>query len=138
MPTVGNKNKPGGWEAYGEMTNAAQSEMEKIIEDKERSVEEVMEKLDRMQEKIKHATLGKTKVKAKKNTNKSVQNETESDEENAKELMRKASEKIEKAIESVAGLKQGGCAKLFKMRDLVDGPKKAGQEAQAVEDSRSG
>ena len=137
-PTVWNKNKPGGWEAYKAMTEAVQSKMEKVIEDEEIPIEEVMKRLDKMQEKIKHATLGKTKVKSKKNTAKHPEKETVSEEEHAKMLMRKASDKIEKAIQSVSSMKQGNCAKLFKMRDLVDGPKKAGQEAQAVEDSRSG
>ena len=136
--TVWNKKKPGGWEAYKVLTDAAQSKMEELIEDKEKSVEEVMVKLDKMQEKIKHATLGKSKVKVKKNTTKLPEKETMTDEEQAKSIMRKASEKIEKAIKEVSSINQGGCAKLFKMRDLVDGPKKAGQDAQAVEDSRSG
>ena len=38
----------------------------------------------------------------------------------------------------VTSLKLGGCGELFKMRDVVAGPKKPGQEAQAVVDSRSG
>ena len=137
-PTMWNKKKPGGWEAYKEMTDAAQSKIEQVIEDEEIAIEEVMMKLDKIQEKIKHATLGKTKVKSKKNPAKLPDKETESEEEHAKKLMRRASEKIELAIKSVSSSNQGNCAKLFKMRDLVDGPKKAGQEAQAVEDSRSG
>ena len=52
--------------------------------------------------------------------------------------MRRATNKIEEAIQSVTAEKYGGCSKLFKMRDIVDGPRKAGQEAAAVEDSRTG
>ena len=95
------------------MTDAAQSKMEEIIEDDERSVEEVMEKLDKIQEKIKHATLGKSTVKSKKNRAKNAEKIAVPDEEHAKMLIRKASENIEKAIE-VSSIKQGGCAKLFK------------------------
>ena len=138
MPTIWNKQKPGGWEAYKVMTYAAQNRMEKIIGDDDNSIEEVMKKLDKLQEKIKHATLGKTKCKSKKNVTKVDEMKAVTDEEKAKNLMRKASEKIEKAIQSASAEKQGGCAKLWEMRDLVDGPKKPGQEAQAVEDCRSG
>ena len=66
MPTVWNKQKPGAWEAYEGMTDAAQGKMEQIIEDEGISVEEVMTKLDKIQEKMKHAAFGKTKVNTKK------------------------------------------------------------------------
>ena len=86
MPTIWNKQKPGGWEAYKVLTDAAQNKMEKVIEDEDISVEEVMRKLDKIQLKIKHASLGKTKVKSKKNTAKLPEKETVSEEEHAKVL----------------------------------------------------
>ena len=43
MPTIWNKQKPGGWEAYKVMTNDAQNKMEKIIGDEDNSIEEVMD-----------------------------------------------------------------------------------------------
>ena len=57
---VWNKQKPGGWDAYKEETEAAKDQMEEVINDKRKSVEEVMKKLDTIQNKIKHKTLGKT------------------------------------------------------------------------------
>ena len=38
MPTIWNKRKPGGWEAYKVMTDAAQNRMEKIIGDDDNSI----------------------------------------------------------------------------------------------------
>ena len=139
QPTIWNKQKPGGWEAYEKETDAAKEKIEDIINDTERSVDDVMKKLDSLQTKIKHATLGKTKLKTKKNQDREKSNETDpTNEEHAKRLMRKESEKIENAILEVTSSKIGGCGQLFKMRDVVQGPRKAGQEAQAVVDSRTG
>ena len=137
-PTIWNKQKPGGWEAYEKETEGAKQKMEEIIQDKGMSVEDVMMKLDKIQTKIKHATLGKTKIKTKKNQEKERAENEPSDEELGKLLMRKQSEKIENAIMKVTSSKIGGCGQLFKMRDLVEGPRRPGQEAQAVVDSRSG
>ena len=128
--SVWNKNKPGGWAAYEVETEAAKVQMEDVIMDKSRSVEDVMRKLDSIQTKIKHKTLGKTKVNKKKTQTLGSTKEVENDEEHAKQLMRKQSERIEKDILRVTSSNQGGCAELFKMREVVAGPKKAGQEAQ--------
>ena len=140
QPTIWNKNKPGGWEAYEEETHAAKAKMEEVINDDTMSVDDVMKKLDSMQTKIKHSTLGKTKLKTKKNQEKKQSQDNEpTDEEHAKLLMRKQTEKIESSIlKVVTSSKRGDCGQLFKMRDIVEGPRKAGQEAQAVVDSRSG
>ena len=119
-------------------TEAAKDQMEDVIMDKTRSVENVMKKLDAIQTKIKHKTLGKTKVKNTKSAMKGRIKEAENDEEHAKQLIRKQSERIEAEIQRVMSTKLSGCGQLFKMRDVVAGPKKAGQDAQAVVDSRSG
>ena len=52
--------------------------------------------------------------------------------------MRKQSEKMEDEIKKVISSTQGRCGKVFKRREVVAGPKKGGQEAQAIKDSRSG
>ena len=63
---VWNKQKPGGWDAYKKETEAAKDQMEEVIKDKKLSTEEVMKKLDTIQNKIKHKTFGKTKVSKRK------------------------------------------------------------------------
>ena len=138
QPTIWNKRRPGGWEAYEKETDAAKENMEKVINDEEIKIEDVMKKLDAIQTKIKHATLGKTKLKSKKMPDKDKEVDELTDEEHGKMLMRKQSEKIENAILKVTSSKVKGCGPLFKMRDVVQGPRKAGQEAHAVVDSRSG
>ena len=45
---------------------------------------------------------------------------------------------MEAEIKKVTSSKLGRCVKVFKMREVVAGPKKGGQEALAVKDSRSG
>ena len=137
--TIWNKQKPGGWEAYEKGTDAAKAEIEDVINYTERSVDDVMKKLDSLQTKIKHATLGKTKLKMGENQDREKSKETDpTKEKHAKRLIRKESEKIENAILEVTSSKIGGCGHLFKMLDVVQGSRKAGQEAQAVVDSKTG
>ena len=53
-------------------------------------------------------------------------------------LMRKQSERIEAEILKVTSSKLEKCGELFRMRDVVAGLNKAGQDVQAVVDSRTG
>ena len=54
------------------------------------------------------------------------------EEEEARELMRKQSERLEEEIKKVNTSKQSRAGKLFKMKEVITGPKKSGQEAQAI------
>ena len=56
----------------------------------------------------------------------------------ANEILRKQSEKIEKEVEKIRSMKQGRCSQVFQMKEVIAGPKKAGQEAAAVKDHKTG
>ena len=59
--------KPGGWERYRDVSDDYADKMEEIIKDRRLNNEEVMEKIDKIQDKIKYIAFGKTKLKTNKN-----------------------------------------------------------------------
>ena len=93
-----------------------------------------MEKIEVIQTKIKFTCFGKTHAKKSKVVTKTDIKNLE--EEEAKELMRKQSKRMETEISKIKSSNQSKTGKLFKMRDVVAGPRKGGQEAQAILDSQ--
>ena len=49
-------------------------------------------------------------------------------------MLKKQTRKIEEAIEKIKDDKDGRCGKVFKMKEIIAGPKKGGQEAHAIRD----
>ena len=58
-----NTYKPGGWEAYKEATKRKSKDVKDIVDNEELSEEEVMKKVDAIEDKIKREVFGKTKIK---------------------------------------------------------------------------
>ena len=133
---VWNLKKPGGWKTYEKLTDDIAVDLERIIEDEDKDIDTVMRRIDALQEKEKFKAFGKSKMTFNKVKETKHNDKTEEDE--AKELMRKQSEKMNADIKKVTASKLGRCGKVFKTRKVVAGPKKGGQEALAVKDSRSG
>ena len=137
--TMWNKNKPGGWAAYAEKSAEMAKKMNVIVNDDDLEVDMIMEKLDKMQDKLKHAALGKSKMKMSRREAKPEKTtETADDEEQANKLKRKESERMKEQIMMITSSKLGRTGQIFKMREVVVGAKKSGQEAVAVVDSRGG
>ena len=69
-----NLQRPGGWEVYEEMTNHEAIRIQDIVDNTELSIDEVVEKIEKIETKIKFRAFGKTKpstCKSKKNKIKS-------------------------------------------------------------------
>ena len=96
-----------------------------------------MGKFEKVQEKMKYLAFGKTKPETKRAAAKGYIVE-ESEVSKAKQLLSKQSEKLETEILKVKALKQGRTGSVFKMRGIVEGKKKAKQDAQAVIDKETG
>ena len=109
-----------------------------IIENTELNIEEVMGKVDKLQEKIKFTAFGKTKARSikKKVESAAIFNVDKdlSDNDEAREILQKQSSKVEDAINKIKGGTGGRCGQVFQMRELIAGPKKAAQEAHAIKD----
>ena len=122
--------KPGGWQKYKDLGNRMADKINMITENEELEAEEVMNKIDKIQAKMKFSAFGKTKPQtdnAKRNERK-VQG-TESKE--AKELLARQSKRMTEAVENMRKA-EGRVNKIFKMKTIVAGRKKADQEAQAI------
>ena len=64
--SIWNKGKPGGWEAYEKLMDEKADKIEKIIEDSDINIENVMKEIDEIDKKIKFQAFGKTKLVARK------------------------------------------------------------------------
>ena len=129
-----NTQKPGGWEAYKEISNKAAKEIAMIAEDEGIDVEKVMSKIDRIQTKVKFAAFGKTKPQTERTKNKEEATTKATDSEDAKELLARQASRIEEHIQKVKKSNAGRVTKIFQMKDIVGGKKKVAQDAQAIID----
>ena len=123
---------------YEEVSNDKAKDLHKLVENESKSVEEIMTCFEKIHDKIKFKSFGKTKIsltkpKCKVGTNE----ETESDEKKAKNLLKKQSEILLNEIGEIKEMKQGRSTKVFKLREKILGHKKQSQEACAVKDPKT-
>ena len=67
-----------------------------------------------------------------------MKKETLATEDQINNLVRKQTVNIENKIMKIKKSGKGRCGKVFEMRDVVAGPKKKGQDAQAIKDPKTG
>ena len=133
--TKWNTSKPDGWNNYKWISNMYAEQIKKVCLD-ENDVDKIEKKLSMIENKIRFAAFGKTKIKYNKPKPKPKPQQTE--EEANKEILRKESKKIEEQVEALKKSKLGRVGQVLKLREAVSGPKKKGQEAIALKDSRTG
>ena len=132
-----NTQKPGAWDRYKEESNRVAEKIEMIIEDEGFEEEEVMEKIDRIQTKLKFTAFGKTKPQTSK-AKKAVAEMEGSETDMAKELLKRQSKRIEDEVKSARETANGRVGKIYKMKEIIAGSKKPSQEAQAIKDPSTG
>ena len=136
-----NLRKPEGWKRYKDLSEETSKKMDSMIEDGTLKVEEIMRRIDKLQEKAKFKAFGKTKPKTERSklrfdlkSSRGMEAEPGSsrrldeEEEHAKEIQKRQSEMLESEINEVKMMKHGRMTKVFKMRELIAGSKKQGQE----------
>ena len=99
--------------------------------------EQLMNKLDKLQDKVKYKTSGETKPK----TNRKGAKESkamESKDEDVNDIVKRQSEILANEILKIKKMNIGRCGKIFKMKDVIAGPKKTTNEAHAVRDPKTG
>ena len=76
-----NKGNPNGWEMYERMTDEKSDTIKAIVDNQDNDIEMVINKLDKIETKIKFKAFGKTKVKSKPKVviNKKTQHERDDD-----------------------------------------------------------
>ena len=83
--------------------------------------------MDKLTDKVKFRAFGKSKPPT--NTARLARQELpsqrlESEQQKAKELLEKQSTQIEEEINRIKSMRHGSTAKIFKMKEIVSGPKK--------------
>jgi hypothetical protein len=146
--TTWNLKKVGGWEAYKMKTDELANRIEEIVDDHDKPIDEVMENVMKVENKIKFAAFGKTRkqVGFKKtkvaNNNQSKCNQKNHTCKTTEEInvciLRRQSERMEKEILEVKQNQTGRVGKVFKMKAKVTGNKKSGTEPHAIIDPNSG
>ena len=137
-----NLNKPGGWEIYMLEMEVALKKIDKVIDDDTMSIEEVMKKIYAIMDSVKFKAINKTKPMTKKATHRRLEIRLAAaqgldDQEKVRELMNKQFDQLEEEINKLKENKYGRVTNVFKMREIVSGPKKGKQEAHAVLDKET-
>ena len=135
--TTWNVYKPGAFEKYEMLTKQYGGDIEEVVDNDCEETERMMKKVDSIQKKIKFEAFGKTKKKKRIDPKEEVVYR-DTDVDGSKNLSMKQVEKLEEAISKVSSGNKGRCGKVFEMKTIVEGPKKAGQEALAVKNPSNG
>ena len=101
-----NTNMPGGWKAFEEAGERQARKIAEIVEDEGYSSEEIMEKVEKVNNKMKYSAFGKTKPRTKKALAKETI-DTSTDEEKAKLLSAQEAERMEAEILKIKASTQG-------------------------------
>ena len=99
-PATWNLGKPGGWEKYEQFSKEAAEKIEKVLEKEDLETEDVMKEVDKIEEKLKFRSFGKTKPKTNK---KLAAIKDKTDEELLKEQARQIEDEILKVKHEAKG-----------------------------------
>ena len=134
-----NLGKPEGWNMYNDLTNKAAERIEKIVANSELPIDVAMKKIDDIDNEIKFTAFGKTRMNKNKQKNKIESNKQKDDKESRYlELLKRQSDKIENEILKIKSQKLGRVGNIFKMKEVISGPKKGVQEPTAIRDPTNG
>ena len=148
--TVWNLKKLGGWEKYKKKTDDVSDQVKNIIANENYSIDEVMKKVQKIEEKVKFAAFGKPKIKgSQQNLNKAEINgdtcnceqvECEichKDADKKLAVLKRQSKRMEKEVNKVKESGQGRVGQIFKMKENVGGPRKSSMNPYAIEDPKT-
>ena len=148
--TVWNLNKLGGWDEYKNKTDEVSNQVIEIVDDENYTIDEVMKRVQKVEDKVKFAAFGKTRkrlyqrrVKKEELDNRKFSCGLESCQTCQKEVdknfavLKKQCERMEKEIIKVKESGQGRVGQIFKMKEVVGGPKKASMDPHAIEDPQT-
>ena len=126
-----NTQKPGAWDKYKLESNKVAGKIDLIAGDEGFGEEEVMEKIDKIQTKLKFTAFGKTKPQSNKGKRKTVVQEG-TETEHAKDLLSRQSKRLEGEVKQGKETANGRVGRIYKMKEIIGGSKKPSQEAQAI------
>ena len=130
-PATWNLARPGGWERYEELSVEAAAKIEEVLEEDDLDAEEVMKKVEKIEDKLKFKAFGKTKPKTDK---KQALNKNRTDEE----LLKEQAKQVEEEILKVKNDRKGKVGRVYAMKKMINGGKNEAQEPVAIRDPDSG
>ena len=136
--TSWNLNKPGAWQIYKEKPKEAADKLEEIITNENNSIEDIMKKLDKQENKAKYTAFGKTRNPSLNRKITKDRAKLGSQTERDLDILKRQSEQMEKEILNVKETRKGRVGQVFKMKEKVIGNKKSGTEPHAVKDPKTG
>ena len=140
-----NLNKEGGWKKFEELTEKAGEKITKIVEEEEK-VENIALKIEKIEKKNHVPEFWKSQSNKGKNDKKltdiiksksSEENEKQVEEQIAERTMEIKAERLNKELNELKKIGNKN-TNVFKLAERVNGPKKAGPEAIAVKDPKTG
>jgi hypothetical protein len=114
------------------LTDKAANDIKNVVKNEE-EIEEVMKKIDAIDKQVKFAAFGKTRLIQNKSKRKVKDQRNVTDED----LIKRQTKKIEDEVLKVKSQNLGRVGTVFKMKEIVNGPKKAGQEPNAIRDPKN-
>ena len=115
-----NLAKKDGWEKYKRLTEEKSEKIKEVVENEELDIEEVMEKFERIEKKIKFEAFGKTSKKVKVLKKDEPKKDGKNDEK-AKELIDKQSKMIEEEVEKIKTSTKGKVGQIHKIAKELKG-----------------
>ena len=136
---IWNLGKPGGWDVYESVTGKRAKEIDILVEKENIDLEVMMDKIEKIDEEIKFNAFGKTRIKKRKPKLKQHVADVVVDEQDAnQDIIRKEAKSIEDEIMKIKSQNLGRVGNVFKMREVITGPKKASQEPTAIRNPING
>ena len=132
-----NLGKPEGWKCYQELTEKAAEKIEEIVLNDEIGINDAMKKVTAIDNQIKFSAFGKTRDKSKKARVAKVAKQSSEETDNL-ELIRRQSQKMEDEVIRIKSQNLGRAGSIFKMKEVINGPKKGGQEPTAIKNPITG
>ena len=134
-----NVGKPGGWEAYQKLTDARAKEIDTIVEKDDIPIDVAMKKIAKIETEIKFGAFGKTRLNKNKRIRKVAPAKVIEDEEDLdRNLIMKESKRIEEEILKIKSQNLGRVGNIFKMKEIINGPKKGEQVPTAIREPNNG
>ena len=112
--------------------------LNEVIEDDRNSVEEVSQKLEKIQNKLKFRCFGKVTLAANKDRKEAVRDSTKSEEEKAKMLLETQIKEVDKEIEEIKMAKKGTVGRVYEVARRVRQGKDTAMQPTAVMNPATG
>ena len=128
-----NLAKEGGWMKYKELTDMYSTKMGQVIKDEGKTIQEKVNKIDKIMDKIKYQAFGKVTLNSKSNNKK----DAEIDDTSAEKDWKETEERTEKEMDKIKQANNSKVGRIWTIRKEVLGLKKQ-QESSAIINPQTG